>query len=306
MMRVVLVVLISLFWLSVGPHSASWAQTEAKTDSKTDTKTDTKTNAPPEAPAAARPAFSQVQIAPNLPGVLYKPAGDGPFPAVVALHGCGGLARKKGPINARFADWGERLAAAGFVVLFPDSFSGRNLGTQCRVRARSVRASRERIADADTAFNWLKTQSFAKADHIGLIGWSNGGTTTLGTVRTRPNATKNGPDFRSAIAFYPGCRRLRRTAWSARVPTLVLIGASDDWTPAKTCQQMVDNARGRSALAQIITYPNAYHEFDRANHPVRVRLGVSTSADGTGRVHVGTNTRARADSIKRVSEWLAR
>lgn len=35
-------------------------------------------------------------------------------------------------------------------------------------------------------------------------------------------------DFRSAIAFYPDCRLSSGTGWSARVPTLLLIGARDD------------------------------------------------------------------------------
>jgi len=56
------------------------------------------------------------------------------------------------------------------------------------------------------------------------------------------------------------------TAWSARVPTLILIGSADDWTPAAACQQMVAGARGRrSAHVQIVVYPRAHHEFDRAN-----------------------------------------
>src|SRR4029450_8824887 len=43
----------------------------------------------------ARAAFETVQIPGAdqtvLRGVLYKPSGEGPFSAVVALHGCGGL-----------------------------------------------------------------------------------------------------------------------------------------------------------------------------------------------------------------------
>ena len=84
----------------------------------------------------------------SLPGVLFRPEGTGPFPAVVALHGCDGLLNRSGAIAPRFADWGDRLAAAGLVVLFPDSFGSRGLTRQCRVRERRVRSSRERVADA--------------------------------------------------------------------------------------------------------------------------------------------------------------
>ena len=68
----------------------------------------------------------------------------------------------------------------------------------------------------------------------------------LWTVRPRTGHKEAKPDFRSAVAFFPGCRRLRDTAWSARLPTLILIGGKDDWTPASACEQMVAGARGRA------------------------------------------------------------
>jgi poly(3-hydroxybutyrate) depolymerase len=49
----------------------------------------------------------------TLRGVLFRPQGAGPFPSVVALHGCGGLLNRSGKIVRRFADWGDRLSAAG-------------------------------------------------------------------------------------------------------------------------------------------------------------------------------------------------
>jgi dienelactone hydrolase len=243
----------------------------------------------------------------RLRSYLYRPAGDGSFPAVVALHGCAGLAGRSGPVAGRYRDWGERLAAAGFVVLFPDSFGSRGLSTQCSVRERSVRTARERVADAVAARRWLQNQSWVISNRVSLLGWQNGGGAALWSVRrrTRPG-TDGGPDFRSAVALYPGCRQLRLTEWSARVPTLVLVGAADDWGPASACEQMVASARGRSAQTQIVVYPGAYAEFDHPNKPVSQLSGLAFSADGTGRAHSGTNPAARADAIKRVPEWLAR
>ena len=78
----------------------------------------------------------------RLGGVFYRPAGPGPFPAVIALHGCGGLWREQGMLSMRHADWGERLAAAGFAVLMPDSYGSRGLGSQCGVKDLTVRAGR--------------------------------------------------------------------------------------------------------------------------------------------------------------------
>ncbi len=242
----------------------------------------------------------------TLRAVVFRPAGSGPFPAVVALHGCGGLTNRAGKLDPHYQEWGERLARAGFVVVLPDSFGSRGLGSQCRISNRKVRASRERIADAEAALRWLQTQPFVIATHISLLGWSNGGVTTLWAVRPQAAPRDGLPDFRSAVAFYPGCRRLGDIAWSARIPTLILIGRADDWTTAKACQQMVAGARKRGAQTTIITYRGAYHGFDRANAPVRVLTGLAFAANKTGSAHVGTDKTARADALKRVPDWLRR
>jgi dienelactone hydrolase len=68
---------------------------------------------------------------------------------------------------------------------------------------------------------------------------------------------------------------------------------------------MIDGARGRSALARIVVYPGASHDFDRANFPVHVASGTSDAALPE-RGHLGTDPEARADSQTRVAEWLAR
>ena len=128
----------------------------------------------------------------------------------------------------------------------------------------------------------------------------------LWAVRRRGLAREAAPDFRAAVAFYPGCQQLRNAAWSARVPTLILIGRADDWTPPGPCEQMVAEARGRSARAAIVVYPGAYHGFDRPNYPERVLSDLAFSADGSGRAHVGTNAAAREDAIRRVRAWLLR
>jgi dienelactone hydrolase len=248
--------------------------------------------------------FAQGDV--TLKAALYRPEGTGPFPAVVALHGCGGLYDRAGALGPRYRDWAQHLAKAGFAVLYPDSYGSRGLGAQCSVRNGAVRPDRERVADADAARRWLQSQPWVKPDHVSLLGWSTGAVTTLWAVRPR-KAVKNGErDFRSAVALYPGCRRLDATAWSARVPTLVLSGGADDWSPVSFCEHMVAGARGRSARAVIVVYPEAYHDFDHPNRALQVRSGYAFSVDGSGSVHTGTNPNARADALKRVPQWLAR
>jgi dienelactone hydrolase len=260
---------------------------------------------------AATPAAPEpVEIAQDtgvLKAVLFRPDGGGAFPAVIGLHGCEGLLEKDGTLATRYRDWAQHLTAAGFVVVYPDSYGSRGLGPQCAIRRRAVRTDHERVADANAARRWLQAQPYVKADHVTLLGWATGGVTTLWTVRRKAALPKEDKtDFRSAVAFYPGCRRLDNSAWSARIPTLILIGAADDQTSAQVCQRMVAGARGRGAGTSIVVYPGTYHDFDHPNLPLEVRGGYAFATDASGKIHTGTNPAARADALKRVPQWLAR
>jgi dienelactone hydrolase len=255
------------------------------------------------APLAAPQPVEIPLASSTLHALLYRPEGSGPFPTIIALHGCGGLAATAEPIQPRYRDWAEQWLKAGNAVLLPDSYGSRELGPQCRVKERRVLARRERVADIVAARRWLVQQPWVSHDRIGLVGWANGASAVLWAVRPQL-PSKSDPDFRSAVAFYPDCRVSSGLGWSARVPTLVLIGANDDLSSPTACRQMVDGARGRSALARIVVYPGAYQDFDRPDFPLRATANSDAGMPEHG--HLGTDAEARADSQKRVAEWLAR
>lgn len=259
------------------------------------------------ASAAPLPAPQAVDIPEpslTLHAQLYKPEGLGPFPTVVALHGCGGLGTPSEPVLPRYRDWAEELLKSGHAVLLPDSYGSRELGPQCRVKERRVLARRERVADVNASRQWLLQQPWVARDRISLIGWANGASALLWAVRPQSLSRSTEPDFRSAVAFYPDCRVSSGLGWSTRVPTLLLIGAKDDVSSPSACRQAVEGARGRSALVRIIVYPGAPHDFDRANLPLRAIAGADTTLPEHG--HIGTDADARRDAQARVSEWLAR
>jgi len=259
-------------------------------------------------PVQAAPSPQQVDIAAGsftLHAQLFKPDGDGPFPTVIALHGCGGLAGHSEQVLPRYRDWAEQFVKDGKAVLLPDSYGSRGLGPQCRVKERRLSARRERVADIGAARQWLMQQPWVAHDRISLVGWANGASALLWAVRPQNLSHSAEPDFRSAVAFYPDCRISAGLGWSARVPTLLLIGAKDDVSSPPACRQMVDGARGRSALARIVVYPGAYHDFDRANLPLHA-TAENSDAGVPEHGHVGSDPDARADSQKQVADWLAR
>jgi dienelactone hydrolase len=265
--------------------------------------------APAAAAATSLPAPRQVEIPEGnitLHAELYRPDGDGPFPTVVALHDCSGLGSRAEPVAPRYRDWAEQLLTTGHAVLLPDSYGARELGPQCRInKEHQDQIRRERVADISAARQWLVQQKWVAKNRISLVGWGNGAAALLWAVRPQTWSRNLEPDFRSAVAFYPDCRASSGLGWSTRVPTLVLIGARDDVASPSACHQMVDGARGRSALARIVVYPDAYHDFDRANLPLHA-IAASADAAAPERGHVGTDADARQDAQKRVVEWLAR
>ncbi|MEO5756966.1 MAG: dienelactone hydrolase family protein [Mesorhizobium sp.] len=241
----------------------------------------------------------------TLDAVLLKPQGQGPFPAIVAMHGCSGLwsSRKKTELSPRHADWGQRLAALGYVVIFPDSYGSRGLGPQCKNGDRQVEPYRERVEDANAARRYLQTLSYVKPDAVALLGWSNGGSTVLYTVRPKDKPRADTPDFRAAVAFYPGCTaQAEKGDWATRVPLLILMGDADDWTPAKPCKEL---ATDNPDSVKLILYPGAYHDFDNAAQPLHQLDGLAFTANGDGIAHAGLDPAALAAARKDVPDFLA-
>jgi dienelactone hydrolase len=228
----------------------------------------------------------------TLQAYVLKPAGSGPFPVVVAMSDCGGLTGNGNVLRASYQDWAQRFNAAGFAVLFPDGLGSRDLNAKCGAPNPKMRPSREGAADIAAVRQWLTQQDWVVPGRLTLVGWGEGGSAVLWAVRpqVRPGS---GPDFRSAVALYPVCQRLARLGWSSRVPMLVLTGSKRDVAATKACQQMVDNAKGRSALAQFSVYP------DQADV-------VGSAEDAAVNSSVVRSLVALGNDSKRVIDWLKR
>jgi dienelactone hydrolase len=235
----------------------------------------------------------------QITGHLYRPDGPGPFPAVVALHGCGGLLTKTGRPQKRDLDWAERLTAAGYAVLFPDSFNPRGVPQVCTLKqAERPVVPFDRAFDASAAADWLAAQPFIDKNRLALLGWSHGGSTVLWAARA--GGAPKTAEFKTAIAFYPGCRvPLERETWKPRLQLKILIGSADDWTPPEPCRALAAKHN-----VPIVEYAGAYHGFDAPDVPVRVREGLGMTANGSGKAHVGTDPAARAAAIAEVMGML--
>jgi dienelactone hydrolase len=242
-------------------------------------------------------------------GYLFRRIADGRHPAVVFLHGCGGLLSSTGQIQAREADWARHLVDQGYVVLMVDSFSPRGITAMCSPDRFNLPVYLERPKDAYGALRYLQAQPFVRPDRVGVIGWSQGGGVVLLSIRDdslgRPPETPLG-DFRAAVAFYPSAcaERAHRRPWTSTIPLLVLVGDGDNWTPAEPCRGLVDAAVRRGADARIHVYADSYHDFDWPGLPIRSRPEFRTASGVVPMV--GMSPAAREDALKRVPEFLGR
>jgi dienelactone hydrolase len=239
---------------------------------------------------------------------LFKPEGSGPHPAVVMMHGCGGAYDSKGVLGTRHRMWGEYFASKGYEALMLDSFTSRDLKEICTVKFsdRTLKES-ERVGDAYAALAWLRQQNEIDAKRIAVLGWSHGAGVTLDTITRKPKAA-TGDGFKAAVSFYPGCssREKNPDRFHPYAPLLVLIGESDDWTPAAPCKALAATVAARGEPMSIVTYPDTYHDFDNPGIKSKhVRKEVPNGVNPGQGVTTAPNPEAREDAKKRVLAFFA-
>src|SRR5580693_7520888 len=97
-------------------------------------------------------------------GMLYTPAGKGPFPALIVIHEYWGL-------NDWVKQQAEKLADEGYIALAIDLYRGKvadtpDMGHELMRGLPPDRAQR----DLRAAFDFLASQPNVKKDRIGSIG----------------------------------------------------------------------------------------------------------------------------------------
>jgi len=252
----------------------------------------------------------------QIPVELSRPDGPGPFPAVVIMHDCSGLGPRSSGAPGR---WAKELVGRGYVVITPDSFSTRGFPDGVCTdasRSRDDVSPARRVRDAYAALAHLRSLPYVDGAHVGLMGGSHGGSTTL-TSMIAPDgdadllAKERRAGFAAAVALYPGCVASRRT-WSNPgvyrpvAPLLILIGGKDDWTPAEPCRRLAEAAQQAGYPVTIKVYPGAYHSFDSRN-PVRYVAARINANSPSGRgATTGGDPAAWADSIQEVVAFFGR
>jgi dienelactone hydrolase len=228
-------------------------------------------------------AVPRSRMPPNpIPAILKVPAGKGPFPAVIVLHGCGGRSGSQ-------LLWANRLNEWGYAALVPDSLTPRGVATVCQPGLQPLVTGRDRVGDIGSAAAWLRTQPAIDPARIAVLGQSHGGSTAALSVQSIYASI----GLRAAIDYYGGCSE---PAMQGDVPLLVLAGEADDWgNPAARCRAYAAQVLP-GHVAEVHIYPGVYHAFEYPSAERRYSVG-----------HIMEYNRAAAeDSFVQVHAFLDR
>lgn len=258
-----------------------------------------------DAPAAAAPAqpgararvtveevsFPSTDGHSTIRGYLFRPEGvTGRLPAIVMMHGRSGaystLANgvyDANTLSSRHRAWGRLWARNGYAALMVDDFGplgypqgfGRFTYDE---RPAALNEVTQRPLHAYGALRYLRTRSDIDGDRIGLMGWSNGGSTTLAAMADDKVGDMRRIGFRAAVSFYPGCglhNAYRARGYRPYAPVRLLMGLADAEVSPDTCRRLVERSRAQGGTIEATFYDGAEHSFDT---PTRSRQSVPANA----------------------------
>jgi dienelactone hydrolase len=241
---------------------------------------------------------------------LYKPDGDGPFPALVLMHQCGGLRNASGSWqNQSMLLWAKKAVERGYVVLQLDALGPRGVDSVCFGLKGDVSFFRG-AKDAFQAAEHLSKLPYVDAKRIGMAGSSWGAMVAL-TVSSKAwaSALASGPRFAAAVSLYPGCPRISPPMGPSYDiaqldidrPHLTLMGELDNETPPSDCIPRLEAAKALGAPVEWHLYPATTHCWDCAN------LNNVSKVDARGnRVTYRYDKAVTSDSETRMFEFLAK
>ena len=237
---------------------------------------------------------------------LYKPEGKGPFPGLVLFHQCGGLGSSQRPNRSMF-DWVKEAVSRGYAALLIDSFGPRGVDTVCYGVKGGVNFARG-VRDAMQAADHLRKFEFIDKKRVALAGYSWGAMVgVLASSKRWGSTLAQGERFDAILSFYPGCFTIKPQSGNPYEiverdidrPLLVLMGESDNETPATECVAKLGAAKAGGAPVEWHVYPQMTHCWD-----CRHLDGFSKTDVRGNHVTYRYDEKATVDSTRRMFEFL--
>lgn len=217
--------------------------------------------------AEAREELSPHTTFATLANKVFKPNGEGPFPAVVI--------NQTKSISEHLKVHALELMSAGFAVLVVDTFGPRNykIGINEPLPAEFAK-------DAYDALAHLLMLPYIDKNRIFQAGYSYGG--MAAALLASPEGARElhaKGRFRATVANYGSCTvagaytgtmaqatQMDMLSADSDRPILMLMGDLDIETPAKTCFPRLEEMKAAGKDVDWHIYPNTTHAWDKAEH----------------------------------------
>ncbi|MFZ1141364.1 MAG: dienelactone hydrolase family protein [Candidatus Sulfotelmatobacter sp.] len=186
-------------------------------------------------------------------GLLYTPAGKGPFPALVVVHEWWGL-------NDWVKEQASKLADQGYVSLAVDLYRGK-VATSPDMAHELMRGVPEDRAKRDlhAAVEFLKAQPNVKKDRIGSIGWCMGGGYALDVALQEP-------DLAATVINYGHLATDPEALKKINASILGLFGGQDRGITPDDVHKFEQQLKQLGKKVEIKIYDDAGHAFENPNN----------------------------------------
>jgi dipeptidyl aminopeptidase/acylaminoacyl peptidase len=243
------------------------------------------------APTLVRfPTFDTAAASREIPAWLYKPAGQGPYPVLINIHG-GPEAQAQPIFSIATQQWAVEL---GYAVLTPNVRGSSGYGKTYLALDNGMKRE-DSVRDIGALLDWIKTQPDLDASRVVLIGGSYGGYMVLASMTHYNDRLRGAIDvvgisnfvtFLESTAEYR--RDLRRpeygderdpkmreflqrispltNAGKISKPMLVVQGQNDPRVPVTESEQMVAKIRANGGDVWYLLGLNEGHGFAKRDN----------------------------------------
>src|ERR1700722_3187154 len=186
-------------------------------------------------------------------GVLYTPAGKGPFPALIVIHEWWGL-------NDWVKDQASKFSDEGYVALAIDLYRGKVATTPDMAHEimRSVPEDRDK-RDLSAAFDYLASQSNVKKSRIGAVGLCMGGGYSLDVALQEPTLASDVINYGHLATDTDSLKKIN-------APILGLFGGQERGIPPDDVKKFGASMDQLGKKIDVKIYDDAGHAFENPNN----------------------------------------
>lgn len=185
---------------------------------------------------------------PDVRAYVAKPAGEGPFPAVIMIHEFFGL-------NESITGKADLLAQEGYLVVAPDTFRGSTTAWIPRAIYQVITTKPENInADLDSVYAWLESQPDVEKDRVGVAGFCYGGRASL-------TYSLHNSNLAATVVFYGSPVTDATVLANLPGPVLGIFGGADQSIPLAEVTAFEKGLEAAGIEHQVTVYDGQPHAF---------------------------------------------